>query len=97
MTQPKRKKIKAARREHSNKAAYGFLVPYILLFTTFIIIPMVVAIGLSFTSYDTIQMPTFKGILNYINLLTADICFILFFIICFDSDCLIMITKILTE
>lgn len=72
MTQPKRKKTKAARREHSNKAAYGFLAPYILLFTTFIIIPMVVAIGLSFTSYDTIQMPTFKGLLNYINLLTAD-------------------------
>ena len=44
MTQTKRKKTKAARREHSNKAAYGFLAPYIILFTTFIIIPMVVAI-----------------------------------------------------
>lgn len=68
----KGKKTKAARREHGNKAAYGFLAPYVILFTTFIIIPMVVAIGLSFTSYDTIQMPTFKGFLNYINLLTAD-------------------------
>ena len=68
----KGKKTKAARREHGNKAAYGFLAPYVILFTAFIIIPMVVAIGLSFTSYDTIQMPTFKGFLNYINLLTAD-------------------------
>ena len=66
----KGKKTKAARREHGNKAAYGFLAPYVILFTAFI--PMVVAIGLSFTSYDTIQMPTFKGFLNYINLLTAD-------------------------
>jgi multiple sugar transport system permease protein len=67
-----KKKSKAARREHNNKSAYVFLAPYIILFTTFIIIPMVVAIGLSFTSYDTIQTPTFKGFLNYINLLTAD-------------------------
>lgn len=66
------KKTKAARREFGNKAAYAFLAPYIILFTTFIIIPMVVAIALSFTSYDTIQAPTFKGFLNYINLLTAD-------------------------
>jgi multiple sugar transport system permease protein len=67
-----KKKSKASRREHNNKSAYVFLAPYIILFTTFIIIPMVVAIGLSFTSYDTIQTPTFKGFLNYINLLTAD-------------------------
>lgn len=68
----KRKKTRAAKREFGNKAAYGFLAPYVILFTTFIIIPMVIAIGLSFTSYDTIQTPTFKGLLNYINLLTAD-------------------------
>ena len=67
-----KKKTKAAKREFGNKAAYGFLAPYIIMFTTFIIIPMVVAIALSFTSYDTIQIPTFKGFLNYINLLTAD-------------------------
>ncbi|MBQ5735592.1 MAG: sugar ABC transporter permease [Lachnospiraceae bacterium] len=48
------------------------MAPYVLMFLTFIIIPMVVAIGLSFTSFNTIQMPTFKGFLNYINLLTAD-------------------------
>ena len=68
----KTKKTKAAQREHANKAAYAFLAPYVILFTIFIIIPMLVAIALSFTSYDTIQAPTFKGFLNYINLLTAD-------------------------
>ena len=66
------KKTKAAQREFGNKAAYAFLARYVILFTPFIIIPMVVAIVLSFTSYDTIQTPTFKGFLNYINLLTAD-------------------------
>ena len=51
-----RKKTKAAQREHANKAAYAFLAPYVILFTTFIIIPMVVAVALSFTSFDTIQI-----------------------------------------
>lgn len=67
-----RKRTKIAKRENGNRAAYGFLAPYLLLFTTFIIIPMVIAVGLSFTSFDTIQTPTFKGFLNYINLLTQD-------------------------
>lgn len=67
-----RKRTKIAKREQSNSSAYWFMAPYVLMFLTFIIIPMVVAIGLSFTSFNTIQMPTFKGFLNYINLLTAD-------------------------
>lgn len=67
-----RKRTKIAKRENGNRAAYGFLAPYLLLFTTFIIIPMVIAVGLSFTSFDTIQAPTFRGFLNYINLLTQD-------------------------
>lgn len=67
-----RKKTKIAKREQSNSSAYWFMAPYVLMFLTFIIIPMVVAIGLSFTSFNTIEMPTFKGFLNYINLLTAD-------------------------
>lgn len=67
-----RKRTKIAKRENGNRAAYGFLTPYLLLFTTFIIIPMVIAVGLSFTSFDTIQAPTFRGFLNYINLLTQD-------------------------
>ena len=67
-----RKRTQIAKREQSNSSAYWFMAPYVLMFLTFIIIPMVVAIGLSFTSFNTIQMPTFKGFLNYINLLTAD-------------------------
>ena len=31
----KGKKTKAARREHGNKAAYGFLAPYVILFTAY--------------------------------------------------------------
>ncbi len=61
-----------AKRESRNWSAYGFLAPYLLLFSIFIIIPIVIAIGLSFTSFDTIQAPTLKGFLNYVNLITQD-------------------------
>lgn len=49
-----------------------FLAPYVLLFVVFIIIPVVMAIGLSFTNYNTIQSPDAVGFLNYINLVTQD-------------------------
>lgn len=51
---------------------YIFLSPYIVLFAFFIIIPILVAILLSFTNFNAIQFPDFVGLLNYINLLTQD-------------------------
>ena len=39
-------------------SAYAFLSMYALLFTTFIVIPVLLAVGLSFTFFDTIQAPT---------------------------------------
>jgi multiple sugar transport system permease protein len=53
-------------------SAYAFLSVYWLMFTIFIVVPVVVAAGLSFTSFDTIQPPTFNGLRNYIALLTQD-------------------------
>ncbi|MDC3416869.1 carbohydrate ABC transporter permease [Aquibacillus salsiterrae] len=54
------------------KTPYLFLLPYILLFLTFIIIPIIMAIYLSFTNFNTIERPDLIGFLNYINLLTQD-------------------------
>ena len=48
------------------------LLPYILLFTTFIVIPVAMAVGLSFTQFDGIMMPVWNGARNYINLLAQD-------------------------
>lgn len=53
-------------------SAYAFLSMYAVLFIVFIVVPVVVAIGLSFTFFDTIQAPTFNGLRNYIVLLTQD-------------------------
>lgn len=48
------------------------LAPYAVIFILFIIIPVIAAIGLSFTYYNTIETPTFTGLSNYLNLFTND-------------------------
>lgn len=53
-------------------SAYAFLSPYAILFIIFIVIPVAVAVLLSFTYFDTIQFPRFIGLRNYIALLTED-------------------------
>lgn len=55
-----------------NKTTILYLLPYALLFVIFIVVPVVTAIGLSFTNFNTIETPSFVGFLNYINLLTQD-------------------------
>ncbi len=60
------------KRKTKINVAYYFLLPYLLLFLTFIIAPIITAILLSFTNYDAVQKPDFVGLLNYINLLTQD-------------------------
>ena len=55
-----------------SKKHFLFLAPYVLLFVVFIIIPVIMAIALSFTNYNTIQTPDLVGFLNYINLITQD-------------------------
>lgn len=55
---------------------YLFLLPYLLLFTVFIIIPTGMAVLLSFTNYNAVQTPQFVGLTNYINLLTQDTIFL---------------------
>lgn len=55
-----------------NLRPYLFLAPYYLLFLAFVVIPVIVAIVLSFTNFDTIQFPSFAGLNNYIHLLLQD-------------------------
>ena len=52
--------------------AFVFLLPYGLLFATFIIIPVALAMLLSFTNFNAVQFPDLVGFLNYINVFTQD-------------------------
>jgi multiple sugar transport system permease protein len=46
-------------------AAAGFLAPNLILYTVFIIIPIVLALGLSFTSWNLVGAPQWIGLGNY--------------------------------
>ena len=58
------------------RLSYAFIAPFLILFIIFTIIPVVTAIGLSFTYFNAIQMPSFVGWLNYQNLLSQDLIFL---------------------
>ena len=54
------------------KVGYMFMAPFLILFTTFTLIPIFVAMGLSLTNYNLIQTPGFVGLTNYMNLILED-------------------------
>lgn len=60
-----------------NKTGWGFLLPFMVLFLVFTIIPVFVAMGYSFTNYNMIQSPSFVGLQNYRNLFLEDDVFII--------------------
>jgi multiple sugar transport system permease protein len=63
---------------YKKSAPLMFIAPYALLFTVFIIVPVVMAMALSFTNFDAIQRPQFIGLLNFTNLFTQDLIFLQF-------------------
>ena len=62
--------------DRGNRTTVAFLAPYVILFFVFIILPIIVAIFLSFTYYNGISNPEFVGLDNYIYLFTQDSDFI---------------------
>ena len=63
------KKINGWINRHSSGI---MLAPYIFFFTSFILIPVIVSVGLSFTYFNTVSAPEFTGLKNYIYLITND-------------------------
>ena len=53
--------VKKKKRSFTKEDAksYLMLLPYIILFSTFILVPVIIAVGLSFTYFDVINKPTF--------------------------------------
>ena len=69
---PRKKKNKISRREN-NWHGWLFIGPYALIFAIFILIPVILAVILSFTNFNAIEVPSFVGFLNYITILTNDL------------------------
>jgi multiple sugar transport system permease protein len=60
-----------------NYQSYLLLAPYFVLFFTFTVLPVVMAIVLSFTSFNMLEMPQFVGWENYIRLFLENEIFII--------------------
>lgn len=58
--------------DKGNRTTIIFLLPYVLMFMLFIVLPIVIAIGLSFTYFNGISSPKLLGIDNYIFIFTQD-------------------------
>ena len=61
--QKKNKGMRAWLRK--NAVGYAFLMPFLVLFAIFVIVPVGVAMYYSLTNYNMIQAPKFVGLSNY--------------------------------
>lgn len=68
----KQRKQGMKNRTRENVAGYLFLAPFILGFSIFVILPLLAAIGMSFTDWNLFNSPQFIGLENYIDLFTKD-------------------------
>ena len=66
-----------ARHRESHWEDGLFMLPYLLLFTAFTVIPVLISFGLSFTYFNVLEPPRFIGMSNYVQLLLDDEIFVL--------------------
>lgn len=60
----------------SHRTSYFFIAPFMLCFIAFIVVPVITAIGLSFTYYNAIAAPAFIGWSNFQYLISQDLLFL---------------------
>jgi multiple sugar transport system permease protein len=61
----------------ANKHSYVLLAPYMVLFTLFTIIPVVISLIISFTYFNLLEFPKFIGWQNYARLFLEDDIFLI--------------------
>ena len=58
--------------EKETVAGFVFIGPFIIGFLSFVVLPMIVSFGLSFTRYDILSAPKWIGLDNFIRMFTDD-------------------------
>lgn len=58
--------------EKEKVAGFVFIGPFIIGFLSFVVLPMIVSFGLSFTRYDILSAPKWIGVDNFIRMFTDD-------------------------
>ena len=60
-----------------NGTGYAFMLPFLILFAVFVIVPVAVAMYYSLTNYNMIQPARFVGLTNYSQLILDDDVFLI--------------------
>nr|WP_297707986.1 sugar ABC transporter permease [uncultured Butyrivibrio sp.] len=60
-----------------NKYKYLMILPFGIIFVLFTVLPVLIAIALSFTDFDMVSIPKFIGLSNYISLFVEDDIFLI--------------------
>ena len=68
----KKEPKRLSREKLETKNGWLFVAPYVILFVTCIVAPIIIAILLSFTSFNGVNKPDFIFIDNFIYLFTKD-------------------------
>ena len=70
--------ISLGRRIRNGKSSYLFLLPFMILFFVFTVLPVLASMVLSFTDFNMVSIPSFVGIDNYIMaFVTGPVCYLL--------------------
>ncbi|MFA6889851.1 MAG: sugar ABC transporter permease [Bacilli bacterium] len=64
------------RKMYLNRTLYFMMLPYLILFFAFTVIPVLMSLALSFTSYNILEAPKIIGWTNYLTLFLDDEIFI---------------------
>lgn len=60
-----------------NRSSYFFMAGFLLVFTVFTVVPVIIAIALSFTHFNVLESPYLVGLENYLNLFLRDSVFVI--------------------
>ena len=74
---PKKERGETWREIKKNKVSYGLMAPYMILFLLFTVVPVVSSCVLSFTYFNMLEMPEWRGWLNYTTLFLEDDVFLI--------------------
>lgn len=70
------KKKPFRRKLYLNRTLYLMMFPYVLLFTLFTVVPVIMSFALSFTAFNVLEAPKSVGWQNYLSLFLDDEIFI---------------------
>ncbi len=69
-------KSKKIKHQSDGITFWEFVLPYLSLFFIFTVLPVVISIFFSFTSFNALEIPTFVGMENYIRMFLQDSIFL---------------------